>query len=104
MVALHLVKPLGANFIRIGPLLSSSPQGPYSCKAQPLTIIVHISKGTFSPFFFFFFFLFNLIYVTSLILRPILWSFKTFNSDHFHKEIKIGHVEDKFSFISITQN
>jgi hypothetical protein len=57
MVVLHLVKPLGASFIGIGPSLSSSPQGPYSYEAQPLTIIVQflISKGTFYTFSLFFF-------------------------------------------------
>jgi hypothetical protein len=49
---------LGASFIGIGPSLSSSPQGPYSCEAQPLTIIVQflISKGLFSPDFNFYFY------------------------------------------------
>jgi hypothetical protein len=53
MLVSHLVKPLGASYKGIGPWLNSSPQGPYSCKAHPLTIIVQflISKGIFSPDF-----------------------------------------------------
>jgi hypothetical protein len=35
MVVLQSIKPLGAGFMGIGPMLGSPLQGPYSCKAHP---------------------------------------------------------------------
>ncbi len=41
MVVLQSIKPLGADFMGIGPMLGSPLQGPYSRKAHPEGFTLH---------------------------------------------------------------